>query len=111
MTVTEETLGYRADPILRKQSILASAIYLSLMPGYTYATITREQVAEVAQVSPTLITRYFAEMGVLRAEIMEMAIRKDLPQIVAQGLVIGDTIASTASQALKRRASKFILNS
>ena len=104
-------LGRRADPVHRKASILASAIALSLEPGRSYHSITRDEVATRAQVSPTLVTRYFADMSVLRAEIMEAAIRKDIPAIVAQGLAVGDSIAVTASQALKRRAGEYILNS
>jgi len=99
----------RANPVLRKASILASAIALAC--EWDYRTITRDDVAERAGVSPTLVTRYFETMDVLRAEIMEAAIRKDIPQLVAQGLAVGDSIAATASQALKRRAGNYILNS
>lgn len=109
--MNSNALGRRADPVQRKASILASAIALSIRKGNSYATITRDEVAAAAQVGPSLVTRYFASMDVLRAEIMEAAIRKALPRIVAQGLAVGDSIAATAPQALKRRASNYILNS
>ena len=106
-----EVLRNRANPVLRKDQILASAIALACTNGHDYRSLTREQVAEVAQVSPTLVTRYFPSMDLLRAEIMETAIHKDIPQIVAQGLGAGDSLAATASPALKRRAGRYILNS
>lgn len=106
-----EVIRARANPVLRKNQILTSAIALALTNGHDYRSITREMVADAAQVSPTLVTRYFSSMALLQAEIMETAICKDIPRIIAQGLANGDSIAVTACQALKTRASQYILNS
>lgn len=106
--VTEVTRT-RAHPALRKQQILATAIALSCEIGYQ--NITREQVAERAAVSQTLVSSYFGSMDLLRCEIMEAAIIKDIPQLIAQGLAVGDEIAGRASDALKRRAGAYIQKS
>lgn len=103
------TTPSRAYPSLRRASILASAIYLASVESYS--TITRGGVAAAAGVSPSLVARYFESMDVLRAEIMETAIKKGIPRIVAQGLANNDTIAQTASPALRRRASKILIES
>lgn len=92
----------RLDPKIRKQSILTAAVSLSKRHGY--ANIRRDQVAEVAGVSPALVSKYFATMEDLRRTVMIEAVRLEVAPIVAQGLVAGCSIAKGAPEKLRKEA-------
>jgi len=92
----------RANPELRREHILESAVQVAQSVGYR--KVTRVLVAERAGVSDTLVSRYFATMNQLRQAIMRRAVVLEIPEIVAQGLADGETQARKAPEALKEKA-------
>jgi len=96
----------RANPELRRDQILKVAVELSIKQGYQH--IRRDGIAEVAGVSEGLVTNYFNTMTQLRRDIIRVAIKKEIPEIIAQGLANGDKHARKASPELKEKAAKMI---
>lgn len=92
----------RANPELRKSSILDAAVELSRKEGY--ANISRQQIADRAGVSTGLVTKYFGTMPQMRRAIMRSAIARSIPEIVAQGMACGDRHAGKAPDELKDAA-------
>lgn len=92
----------RANPELRKGSILDAAVDLSCTHGYT--NISRQQVADRAGVSTGLVTKYFGTMQQLRRAIIRAAITREIPEIIAQGLACSDRHVMKAPDELKAAA-------
>jgi len=92
----------RANPELRKISILLAAIDVATVYGYN--NISRQQVADRAGVSTGLVTKYFGTMNCLRRDIMRAAIHQEIAEIVAQGMACGDRHAAKAPEELKAAA-------
>lgn len=102
------TIKKRANPTLRKASILNAAVTLARTRGYL--KITRDQVAEEAGVSGGLVTRYFGTIAQLRRDVMRHAIDQHVYEVIAQGLVVGDKNAKKAPQEVKQAALTFLTN-
>lgn len=98
----------RVDPALRKDHILNAAIDIAKSKGYN--KITRLDIAEAAGVSLSLITHYFETMNQLKRDIMRTAVKRGIPEIVAQGLTNKDRHALKASKGLKAQAAHLIAN-
>ena len=98
----------RVDPTLRKDHILNAAIDVAKKKGYN--KITRDDIAEAAGVSMGLITHYFETMNQLKRDIMRTAVKRGVPEIVAQGLTNKDRHALKASKGLKAQAAHLIAN-
>ena len=96
----------RVDPSLRKEHILATALALSELNGYT--KITRDDIAEAAGVSMGLITHYFETMNQLKRDVMRAAVKRGYVAIIAQGLANKDRHALKASKELKIQAADLI---
>lgn len=96
----------RANPALRKDQILNVAVTMATAVGYN--KVTRDAVAEGAGVSMGLVTRYFGTMKNLRRDIMRFAIRNEVAEIIAQGLVNGDDHARKAPAELKAQAAALL---
>ncbi len=96
----------RANPDLRRESILQGAIRAAKL--YGWKNISREEVATEAHVSVSTVSHYFKAIGDLHTEVMREAIRSKIPLIIAQGLVVRDPLANTASEALKKQAVKIL---
>jgi len=94
----------RTNPKDRKQQILNAAI--SVARDKNYSTITREDIANRAQVSTGSVARYFGTMCQVRRAIMRAAIQKEILPIIAQGLVGNDKNAEKAPAQLKEKAMK-----
>lgn len=103
-----KVIKLRVDPALRKDHILNAAIVVAIDKGYN--KVTRDDVAEAAGVSMGLITHYFTNMNQLRRDIMRTAVKRDIPEIVAQGLTNKDRHALKASKELKTKAAHLIAN-
>jgi AcrR family transcriptional regulator len=73
-----------------------------------YHAITRDDVALEAGVSCALVTHYFGTIRGLRLEVMTEAIAREIPEIVANGLATGDSLAQSAPTALKEKAAALI---
>lgn len=72
--------------------------------------ITREQIANRAGVSESLIRKYFKTMDALRRAILREAVRNGVIEIVATGLAAGDPTARKAPPELKERAAEFLVS-
>ena len=92
------------DPVMRRDQILNVAIELAKKSGYN--NITRNDVADNAGVSMSLINRYFKTMPQLRRAVIRAAVANEVLEIIAQGLVNKDARARKASDELKSRALK-----
>jgi DNA-binding transcriptional regulator YbjK len=97
----------RADPKLRSEHILRTAVNAATLYGYN--NMTREQVAEAAGVSMGLVSKYFKTMPQLRRDVMRYAVRNKILSVVAQGLAAGDKHAKKADEKLKREAAELLM--
>ena len=101
-TEVHPVLKKRANPKDRKQQILVAAI--SIAGDKNYSTITRQDIADRAQVSTGLVARCFGTMCQVRRAIMRAAIQQEILPIIAQGLVSKDKNAQKAPEPLKQKA-------
>ena len=92
----------RAAPELRRKYVLDIAIELAKTKGYS--TLTRDDVAKEANVSPGLVSHYFKNIELLRNLVLKTAVKREVLEIIAQGLVKEDPIAVQAPKELKYRA-------
>lgn len=97
----------RLKPNDRRRMILQAAC--DLAREKCYLTITREQVAQGAGVSESLVNHYFKTMRDLRdAVIIEALVSVDLI-IIGQGMAHGDLKVSETSETIKQQASKLLI--
>jgi AcrR family transcriptional regulator len=92
----------RRAPAIRREQILEAAVETARRKGY--AMMTRKDIAERAAVSPALVSAYFGTMVKLRRTVMRYAVRNEVVEVVAQGIVAQDKCALRAPSALKQRA-------
>lgn len=78
-------MAKRIAPEARQEEILAAA--LDLAAASHFQTVTRDAVAEAAECSPGLVSRYFQTMDGLRDAIVAAAVERRVLRVVAQGLV------------------------
>jgi len=102
------TTKLRVDPKLRREQILTIAVEISKKEGYH--KITSAKVADGAGVSPSLVSKYFNTMNQLRRAIIRVAISKEIPEIIAQGIANGDDHVKKASPELRKQALELIAN-
>lgn len=96
----------RANPELRKDHILNIAVTMAKVSGYN--KITRDKIAESAGVSMGLVTRYFGTMVQLRRDIVRMAVRNEILEVVAQAVISNDPHVKKIDADLKERALKAV---
>ena len=96
----------RANPALRKDHILTVAVGMAKTEGYN--KITRDKIAESAGVSMGLVTRYFGTMVQLRRDIVRMAVRNEVLEVVAQAVISNDPHVKKIDTDLKERALKAV---
>lgn len=100
ISATRTITGKRViKPAFRKESILLAAVELAY--NNEYASMNRRSIANAAQVSPALVTKYFPTIGNIRAAVMLYAVTEGIPEIVKQGLAISDPTAKKACGRLK----------
>jgi AcrR family transcriptional regulator len=95
-------MSKRLQPDDRKAQILDGALELAQRKGL--GTITRETIAQHVGVSPALVSLYLGTMTELRRTLMRHAIKREVLEIVAEGLATRDKQAAKAPDDLKRRA-------
>ena len=88
----------------RRDRIMDAALRLAAAKGYK--NWSREAVATAARVSAGLVNHYFGTMAALQTEVMREAVARELPGIVAQGLVYKDPVALAAPERLRKSAIK-----
>lgn len=74
-----------------------------------YRRVTRQQIADEADIPPSLISHYYPTMPQLRRAIMSAAVDREDLAVLIQGLVAGDAKAKAAPIELKRRAAEGVL--
>lgn len=87
----------------RKAQILKAALTLCSVKT-SVPRVTREEIAEVVGIPPTLITYHFGTMPALRRDIMREAVRTECLPVVAQGIALRDPHALKAPEKLRQRA-------
>ena len=96
----------RKNKIIRKEELLQVAASMAVTVGYR--NLIRDDVAREAQVSPGLINKYFGTIGLLKKEVIKLAVKDWIPAIIAQGMAARDPVALVAPPALKKRAIQFM---
>jgi hypothetical protein len=92
----------RAERNARVERVVQAAIDEALIDGYQW--ITREAVAQRAGVSNATVSNACGGMRALKRRVMTEAVRRPIPEIVAQGLADGSDIARDAPPAVKEAA-------
>lgn len=92
----------RLDPALRKEQIIAAGLELAKSKGFY--NVTREMIAEKSGCVGGTIQYHFSTMTVLRRDIMRAAVRKEVLEVIAQGIVNKSKVALRVSPELRKRA-------
>ena len=106
--VTTVTTRRRVNKELRREQLLNIAVEISKKEGYR--NITSVKVAKGAGVSQSLVSKHFNTMKQLRRAIIRVAVNKEIPEIIAQGIANGDDHIKKASPELRRKALDLIAN-
>lgn len=93
----------RLSPDDRRAAILSAAVDLAVREGYR--ALTRDKVAEEAQTSTGLVSRYFYHMDLLRAAVLDEAVKRHDVRLVTEGLACGDLSIHTVPRKLRIRAA------
>ena len=90
----------------RRKKILQAA--LKVARAGSYRTITREQVARAAKVSPGLVQYHFNSMDKFREDLVRFAIQTRYLPVIAQALGALEPAALDAPRKLREQALEFI---
>lgn len=91
----------------RDDRILTAAVELAKGIGYQW--ITRDQVAEAAEVSAGTVNNAYGSMVGLKRAVLRHAVDNAIVEIIAQGLADGHEIARGAPADLKARAAALMV--
>jgi len=108
-TTPHHVVKTRTNPELRREQILNVAVEMAIKQGYN--NIRRKGIAETAGVSENLVSNYFSTMTKLKRDIIRVAIKREIPEIIAQGLANNDRHAKKAPKNLKNQAAHIIAKS
>ena len=98
----------RLTPEQRKHLILEAAVELSIYEGYE--KLTRENVAAMADCTPSLVTpHYYRSMEVLKAAVISYAVDNKILEILAEALVYRSPLVEDLPHALRTRAAKCLI--
>lgn len=92
----------------RTDQITAAALTLAERSPGGYRSLSREAIAQAAEVSPALVSARMGTMESVRRLIIRAAIKAGNARVVAQGLAVGDPHARKAPDALRQKAAKLI---
>lgn len=102
------TRAHRTAPAVRKQLILEAAIKLSVKQGYN--TLTRDRIAEEAEISSPLVSNYFPTMRDMTNAVIRAAIDRQIMAILAQLIILKDRRIKSLSEDTKRKVTQYISN-
>jgi AcrR family transcriptional regulator len=97
----------RLQPKDRKELLLAAALEVAVSHGYLF--MTRDDIAKVAECSPTLVPRYLGTMATLRKVIMRRAIKDGNLAIIVQGLASKDPLCAKLPDDVKKAAAATLI--
>lgn len=86
----------------RNRRVLEAAVAVANERGYS--SLTRELVAERAEVATGSVNNAYRTMADLRDAVMAAAVERNLTSIVAAGLAVGHPAAKAAPPAVKQGA-------
>lgn len=100
----------RFTPSARRETILKAAVLIAEKPG-GWAKLTRQAIAEAANCSEGLVSRYLGNMAKARALIMKFAVRTENIEIIVQSLAAHDgyAVKKWLPVTLHRRAVQSLL--
>lgn len=90
----------------RHDTILAAALRLAVVTGYT--KVTRDDIALAAGCSPALVSEIFGTMPATRRSLMRAAVAGRVLPVIAQGLALRDPHALRAPAELRALAAASI---
>jgi AcrR family transcriptional regulator len=96
----------RSTPADRTRDLLAVAVELAATVGWR--SLTREQIATAAGVSPGLVSARLGTMDALRRSVMRQAVTQRCVPVVAQGLAMKDRQAMRADETLRAEAAAWV---
>lgn len=92
----------RLKPKERHKLILNAAIQLAREKGFE--NLTRDSIAQAADVSHGLVTYYYNTMKQVRRAVMRAAVKQEILEIIAYGLATANPHALKAPSELRERA-------
>jgi len=98
----------KTNPELRKDQIINVAVEIARKTGCY--NLTRQDIANKANVSLALINLYFGTMNQLKIAVMRRAVKQGIIEIIAEGLGNNDPQACKATKELKEKALSLISN-
>jgi AcrR family transcriptional regulator len=90
----------------KSDRIVEAAIQLAVERGYL--NVSRDEITTRAGVSCGLVNYYFATVEGLWYVVMDEAIKREIPSIIADGLSAGNLVALGAPEALKNKAVRYL---
>lgn len=97
----------RIDPELRKKHILDIALVMAAKVGYH--NLTRDGIANKANMSTGIITQRFGTIGKLKNLVLRTAIQQEILCIIAQGLANNDPQTQRLPKELKEKTLQSML--
>lgn len=100
----------RYSPDIRRELVLRAAIEVARKPG-GWAKLTRQLIADAAECSEGLVSRYLGDMPNARKSIMKVAIKDEILEIIIQSVASHDgyAVKKWLPAALKQRAIASLL--
>jgi AcrR family transcriptional regulator len=100
--MTQSNTRTRLAPVDRKEQLLAVALTEARKIGYSRVTL--QIVAQAASCAPSTVSHYFGTMTQLRRAMMRAAIKREVLEVIAQGLVDRNPQALAAPESLRASA-------
>lgn len=101
-------MNKRTSTAVRKEEILSEALRIAIVHGL--AAVSGKKIAAALNVSRPAVSYHILCMGELRKDVMREAVRQEVLAVVAQGLAVGDPIATGAPEELRRRAGEWLVS-
>ena len=92
---------------MTKERILEAAYEMASRDGFS--TLTRDSVAAEAGTAKGAVNHHFKTIAELRDEVMRLAVQRTILAIIGNGLAMGDAVAKTAPDDIKREALNTLL--
>lgn len=97
----------RMTPDKRYELLIETGLELAKEIGYSH--VNRLNLADRANVSPSLISHYFGSTDALRDMLINKAVAREVLPVIAQGIAYGHIHAKHAPRELKKRALDYIV--
>ncbi len=92
---------------MTRDKILETAY--SMADNNGFISLTRDGVAVAAGVAQGTVNHHFKTIAELRDEVMRLAVQRTNLAIIGNGLAMGDAVAKTAPDDIKREALNTLL--